>query len=118
MFEASELNLKNRRVQKLYRLLFLMMTLLLILPVLLILGTLIVKGSPILFPAHGSACRIGFALHPHHVFHRPAGGVDPVDPSPVDPIRAGVQPEAFAPFRFGGEAAAIDRIVQQANRDF
>jgi phosphate transport system permease protein len=48
MFEASELNLKNRRVQKLYRLLFLMMTMLLILPVLLILGTLIVKGSPIL----------------------------------------------------------------------
>ncbi|MGD8629198.1 MAG: phosphate ABC transporter permease PstA [Gammaproteobacteria bacterium] len=45
MFEASELNLKNRRVQKLYRLLFLMMTLLLILPVLLILGMLVIKGS-------------------------------------------------------------------------
>jgi len=45
MFEASELNLKNQRVQKLYRLLFLMMTLLLIIPVLLILGTLIIKGS-------------------------------------------------------------------------
>jgi len=45
MFEASELNLKNRRVQKLYRMLFLLMTLLLILPVLLILGTLLVKGS-------------------------------------------------------------------------
>jgi phosphate transport system permease protein len=45
MFEASELNLRNRRVQKLYRLLFLMMTLLLILPVLLILGMLVIKGS-------------------------------------------------------------------------
>jgi phosphate transport system permease protein len=48
MFESSELNLKNRRVQKLYRLLFLMMTLLLILPVLLILGTLVIKGSPVI----------------------------------------------------------------------
>ncbi|HYQ71533.1 MAG TPA: phosphate ABC transporter permease PstA [Gammaproteobacteria bacterium] len=48
MFEASELNTKNQRVQKLYRLLFLMMTLLLILPVLLILGTLVVKGSPVI----------------------------------------------------------------------
>jgi phosphate transport system permease protein len=45
MFEASELNLRNRRVQKLYRLLFLMMTMLLILPVLLILGMLVIKGS-------------------------------------------------------------------------
>jgi len=45
MFEASELNAKNQRVQKLYRLLFLMMTLLLILPVLLILGMLVIKGS-------------------------------------------------------------------------
>jgi len=48
MFEASELNIKNRRVQKLYRMLFLLMTVLLIIPVLLILGTLIVKGSPII----------------------------------------------------------------------
>ncbi|MGD8617872.1 MAG: phosphate ABC transporter permease PstA [Gammaproteobacteria bacterium] len=48
MFEASELNIKNQRVQKLYRILFLLMTLLLILPVLLILGTLVVKGSPII----------------------------------------------------------------------
>ena len=47
MFEASELNRKNQRVQKLYRLLFLMMTLLLIIPVLLILGTLVIKGSPV-----------------------------------------------------------------------
>jgi phosphate transport system permease protein len=48
MFEASELNLKNQRVQKLYRLLFLMMTLLLIIPVLLILGMLVIKGSPVI----------------------------------------------------------------------
>jgi len=48
MFEASELNIKNQRVQKLYRMLFLLMTLLLIIPVLLILGTLIVKGSPVI----------------------------------------------------------------------
>jgi phosphate transport system permease protein len=48
MFESSELNLRNRRVEKLYRLLFLMMALLLILPVLLILGTLVVKGSPVI----------------------------------------------------------------------
>ena len=47
MFEISELNIKNQRVQRLYRTLFLMMTLLLIAPVLLILGTLIVKGSSI-----------------------------------------------------------------------
>ena len=45
MFEASELNAKNQRVQKLYKLLFLLMTLLLIIPVLLILGMLIIKGS-------------------------------------------------------------------------
>jgi phosphate transport system permease protein len=45
MFEASELNAKNQRVQKLYKLLFLLMTLLLILPVLLILGMLVIKGS-------------------------------------------------------------------------
>jgi len=48
MFEASELNLKNQRVQKLYRMLFLLMTLLLILPVLLILGTLVIKGSSVI----------------------------------------------------------------------
>jgi phosphate transport system permease protein len=48
MFEASELNIKNQRVQKLYRMLFLLMTLLLILPVLLILGTLVIKGSSVI----------------------------------------------------------------------
>ncbi len=48
MFEASELNIKNQRVQKLYRLLFMMMTLLLIIPVLLIIGTLVIKGSSVI----------------------------------------------------------------------
>jgi phosphate transport system permease protein len=48
MFEASELNVKNQRVQKLYRMLFLLMTLLLIIPVLLILTTLVVKGSSVI----------------------------------------------------------------------
>jgi phosphate transport system permease protein len=45
MFEISALNIHNQRVQRLYKMLFLMMTLLLITPVLLILGTLIVKGG-------------------------------------------------------------------------
>ena len=48
MFEISELNIRNQRVQRLYRTLFLMMTLLLILPVLLILGTLVVKGGSVI----------------------------------------------------------------------
>jgi phosphate transport system permease protein len=48
MFEASELNLRNQRVQRLYKLLFLLMTLLLIVPVILILGTLITKGSSVI----------------------------------------------------------------------
>jgi phosphate transport system permease protein len=48
MFEASELNIRNQRVQKLYRLLFMMMTLLLIIPVLLIIGTLVIKGSSVI----------------------------------------------------------------------
>jgi len=48
MFEASELNLRNRRIQQLYKLLFLLMTLLLIVPVMLILGTLIVKGGSVI----------------------------------------------------------------------
>ena len=48
MFEASELNLRNQRIQRLYKLLFLLMTLLLIVPVVLILGTLIVKGGSVI----------------------------------------------------------------------
>lgn len=48
MFAATELNVSNDRVQKLVKILFLMMTIILILPVLIILGTLIYKGGPIL----------------------------------------------------------------------
>jgi len=48
MFAATELNVKNQRVEKLIRLLFLMMTSLLILPVLVILGTLIYKGGGVI----------------------------------------------------------------------
>ena len=48
MFEISALNIHNQRVQRLYKMLFLLMTLLLILPVLLILGTLIVKGGSVI----------------------------------------------------------------------
>ena len=45
MFQASDLNRRNERVQQRYRLLFGVMTLLLITPVLLILGTLVAKGG-------------------------------------------------------------------------
>ena len=45
MFQASDLNQHNERVQRRYRLLFGLMTLLLITPVLLILGTLLAKGG-------------------------------------------------------------------------
>ena len=48
MFEISQLNIRNQRVQRLYKTLFLLMTMLLILPVLLILGTLVVKGSSVI----------------------------------------------------------------------
>jgi phosphate transport system permease protein len=48
MFEASELNLKNQRIQGLYRILFMLMTVLLITPVLIILATLIAKGGSVL----------------------------------------------------------------------
>ena len=48
MFEVSELNLSSKRVERLYRTLFLMMALLLILPVIIILATLITKGAPII----------------------------------------------------------------------
>ncbi|MES9926545.1 MAG: hypothetical protein ABW158_00370, partial [Candidatus Thiodiazotropha sp. 6PDIVS] len=48
MFAESELNIRNKRVQNLFRILFLMMTLLLIIPVAIILGTLIVKGGSVI----------------------------------------------------------------------
>ncbi len=46
MFAETELNQKNRRTQRLFRILFGLMTLALIIPVFLILATLIVKGGP------------------------------------------------------------------------
>ena len=48
MFETSALNIKNQRIQRLYKMLFLLMTLLLITPVLLILTTLVIKGSSVI----------------------------------------------------------------------
>jgi len=48
MFVQSPLNVKNKRVEALYRTLFMLMTLLLVLPVLIILVMLVVKGSPII----------------------------------------------------------------------
>ena len=46
MFEATAQNRRNRKVEALFRLLFLWMTCMLILPVALILGVLIVRGGP------------------------------------------------------------------------
>ena len=48
MFEATELNDRNRRAERLWRWLFFGMTLLLILPVIVILTVLVVKGGPTL----------------------------------------------------------------------
>jgi phosphate transport system permease protein len=47
-FGASDLNERNKRTQKLVRLLFLVMTILLIVPVALILGILVVRGAPVI----------------------------------------------------------------------
>ena len=48
MFETSTLNARNKQVQRLVTILFLLMTLFLIVPVLIILGTLVVKGSSVI----------------------------------------------------------------------
>jgi phosphate transport system permease protein len=48
MFNETELNVRNKKVQALYRMLFMLMTGLLILPVLIILSTLIVKGGSVI----------------------------------------------------------------------
>jgi len=48
MFTATELNQRNRKVEYLFRMLFLMMAILLILPVITILGVLIYKGGSVL----------------------------------------------------------------------
>ena len=47
-FATSPLNVKNRRVERLWQLLFLLMTILLILPVVIILTVLVIKGGPVL----------------------------------------------------------------------
>ena len=46
MFEATEINRRNQRTQRLFAILFLLMTALLVAPVLLILTTLVIKGGP------------------------------------------------------------------------
>jgi len=48
MFAESALNARNKRVQGLYRTLFLLMTIILIVPVAVILGTLVVKGGSVI----------------------------------------------------------------------
>ena len=68
MFETSELNNRNRNKQKLFQILFMMMTMLLILPVLIILGTLIYKG--------GSIISVDF-LFTHPTDGMTAGGIFP-----------------------------------------
>ena len=47
MFEATEINIRNRKTEKLFKILFLLMTGLLILPVALILIILTIKGGSI-----------------------------------------------------------------------
>ncbi|MFH0945226.1 MAG: phosphate ABC transporter permease PstA [Planctomycetota bacterium] len=48
MFQTTSLNVRNRKNERLFRILFLLMTILLIIPVLLILGMLVHKGGPAL----------------------------------------------------------------------
>jgi phosphate transport system permease protein len=48
MFAETELNVRNKKVQSLFRVLFMLMTGLLILPVLIILATLIYKGGSVI----------------------------------------------------------------------
>ena len=68
MFETTDLNVRNARIQTLFRLLFGVMTGLLILPVLLILATLTYKG--------GSVLSIDFLLQ-NPVAGMTAGGIFP-----------------------------------------
>lgn len=48
IFAQSPLNARNKRIEGLFRTLFMLMTLLLVLPVLIILGMLVIKGSPVI----------------------------------------------------------------------
>lgn len=68
MFDATEINARNDRVQRLFRILFGVMTSLLILPVVLILATLIYKG--------GAAISVDF-LFTHPTNGMTAGGIFP-----------------------------------------
>lgn len=68
MFAESTLNVKNKKVQGLFKALFMLMTILLIIPVLVILGTLIYKG--------GSAVSLEF-LFTDPVNGMTAGGIFP-----------------------------------------
>ena len=47
MFTESALNVRDKKTQTLFRMLFLMMTVLLILPVIIILGMLVYKGGSV-----------------------------------------------------------------------
>jgi phosphate transport system permease protein len=60
MFEATSLNYRNRRVERLFGILFFLMTAVLVVPVITILTVLVVKGSPAIswefltgMPTHG-----------------------------------------------------------------
>ncbi|MCU7905362.1 MAG: phosphate ABC transporter permease PstA [Candidatus Thiodiazotropha sp. (ex Epidulcina cf. delphinae)] len=68
MFAESSLNVRNKRIQNLFRILFLIMTILLIIPVVAILATLIAKG--------GSIISIDF-LFTHPTNGMTAGGIFP-----------------------------------------
>jgi phosphate transport system permease protein len=48
MFNTTELNVRNLRIQGLFRTLFLLMTVILIIPVVIILITLVIKGGPVI----------------------------------------------------------------------
>lgn len=67
-FNATELNIRNQGTQRLFRILFGLMTVFLVLPVVLILGTLIYKG--------GSAISVDF-LFTHPTNGMTAGGIFP-----------------------------------------
>ncbi len=67
-FNATELNIRNQGTQRLFRILFGLMTVFLVLPVVLILGTLIYKG--------GSAISVEF-LFTHPTNGMTAGGIFP-----------------------------------------
>ena len=58
MFQSTDLNARNVRIQSLFRLLFGLMTGLLILPVLIILATLIYKGGSIIRHLRPRALRL------------------------------------------------------------